>query len=231
MNTVSTKRKNSIVIINAIVVVAAVIGVYLSYLGGREAFMGGSSVFMFFTTQSNVAVAIICALNCFFLMKGQKTGEVWFVIRYVGTVAITLTGMVYCFVLAPSMGFQSWNVQNVLTHVVVPVVSVFVFFREGTEVEIRKRNVIFVIIPPVLYAIYAGVGYVNNWQFVEGYNYPYFFLNWGSPAGAFGFTSELPFMGCVWWILALLVFLLVVGYGYLALLLRMSAKRVQKEIM
>ncbi|MBP5194169.1 MAG: hypothetical protein J6126_05515, partial [Clostridia bacterium] len=46
----------------------------------------------------------------------------------------------------------------------------------------------------------------------------YFFLNWGSPAGAFGFTDELPFMGCVWWILALLVLLLVVGIVYLLIL-------------
>jgi hypothetical protein len=45
-----------------------------------------------------------------------------------------------------------------------------------------------------------------------------FFLNWGSPAGAFGFTNELPFMGTAWWILALLIALLIVGYLYLLLI-------------
>ena len=30
-----------------------------------------------------------------------------------------------------------------------------------------------VIVPPMLYAIYAGIGYARNWQFAEGYNYPY----------------------------------------------------------
>lgn len=54
-----------------------------------------------------------------------------------------------------------------------------------------------VIVPPMLYSIYAGIGYARNWQFAEGYNYPYFFLNWGSPAGAFGLTDELPYMGCM----------------------------------
>lgn len=53
---------------------------------------------------------------------------------------------------------------------------------------------------------------------MKGVRYPYFFLNWGSPAGALGFTSGLPFMGTVWWILAILVFLLGIGYGYLAIL-------------
>ena len=44
-----------------------------------------------------------------------------------------------------------------------------------------------------------------------------FFLNWGSPAGAFGFTNGLPFVGVAWWILAILVFLIAIGYAYLVL--------------
>ena len=53
----------------------------------------------------------------------------------------------------------------------------------------------------------------------------------GSPAGAFGFTSELPFMGCAWWILALLLFLLFVGFAYLMLangIHRMASKKGKK---
>ena len=68
-----------------------------------------------------------------------------------------------------------------------------------------------------MYAIYAGIGYVKGWEFSRGTNYPYFFLNWGSPAGAFGFISELPFMGTAWWILTLFVFLILVGLCYLSL--------------
>jgi hypothetical protein len=75
-----------------------------------------------------------------------------------------------------------------------------------------------VTLPPLAYAVYAGIGYIAGWQFLEGINYPYFFLNWGSPAGAFGFTNELPFMGSAWWILAILLFLLAVGTLYLRLL-------------
>ncbi|MCR4598606.1 MAG: hypothetical protein K5678_06210 [Acetatifactor sp.] len=58
---------------------------------------------------------------------------------------------------------------------------------------------------------------MNGWEFAAGLNYSYFFLNWGSPAGAFGFSKELPFMGCAWWILVLLLFLIGVGHAYLAL--------------
>ena len=42
----------------------------------------------------------------------------------------------------------------------------------------------------------------------------------------FGFTDELPFMGCVWWILALLAGLVIVGYLYLIVLdIRKKAKK------
>ena len=81
------------------------------------------------------------------------------------------------------------------------------------------------IIPPLLYAVYAGIGYVQGWQFGPGVNYPYFFLNWGSPAGAFGFSDKLPFMGTGWWILALLVFLILVGLLYLAIVGRIRRKK------
>lgn len=75
-----------------------------------------------------------------------------------------------------------------------------------------------VVVPPLLYAVYAGIGYIAGWEFMEGIHYPYFFLNWGSPAGAFGFTDGLPYMGTAWWILLLLLFLIGVGRLYLALL-------------
>ena len=37
-------------------------------------------------------------------------------------------------------------------------------------------------------------------------------------------TDQLPYLGCVWWILILLLFLLAVGWGYLALADRIGRK-------
>ena len=162
-------------------------------------------------------MAIISAIGICKLYQGGKIGQIWQVIKFVGTVSITLTGVVFCFVLAPTMGAAAWNIQNILTHVIVPVASVVDLFVVSKLLDIAKRNVIYVIIPPIIYAIYAGVGYVKGWEFAEGINYPYFFLNWGSEAGAWGFSSSLPFMGSAWWILALLIFLIIVGFIYLKL--------------
>ena len=220
----SRVQKMCSVLLKSVVIISAVAGTFLSAYSGRNSFMGGRVVFMYFTIQSNIAVALISAIGCYLLMKNPHPSDVWYRIKFVGTVSITLTGMVFCFVLAPTLGENAWNIQNILTHVIVPMAAIADFFVTATGADYRRKDVFWVILPPIAYAIYAGIGYVRGWQFAEGINYPYFFLNWGSPAGAFGFTDELPYMGCVWWIALLMVFLIAVGYLYLKLAERIKNK-------
>ena len=191
--------------------------------------MGGKTVFMYFTIQSNIVIALISLIGFIFLMCDMDIGSIWYVIKLVGTVSITLTGVVFVVVLAPTLGENAWNLQNILTHVVVPISSVVDFFIVASTTKINKVNIIYVIIPPLLYAIYAGIGYVRGWNFGYGNNYPYFFLNWGSKAGAFGFSQELPFMGCVWWIMVLLIFLLIVGFCYVTISNRMRENYLKRK--
>ena len=215
---IGTKAKVLSLFLKCVVVVSAAVGVILSAIAGAHAFMGGSRVFMYFTIQSNIAIALVCAVGAVLLLRNQPIKDIWYMVKYVLTVSITLTGVVFCFVLAPTLGKYAWNRQNVLTHVIVPIAAIVDFFVTGRYGSIKKRSVVFVTIPPLLYAIYTGIAYAAGWEFSKGVHYPYFFLNWGSPAGAFGFTNELPYMGCAWWILLILVILLAVGYGYLFLL-------------
>ncbi len=214
----SEKAKLLSVLLKLIVILCAAVGIYRSASAGRGTFMGGSRVFMFFTIQSNIAIALISAIGLWLLFRQKPPKTVWYIVQFVGTVSITLTGVVFAFVLAPTLGSHAWNLQNTLTHVVVPIAAVADFFVTGVYGRVQKRHVPLVTLPPLAYAVYAGIGYLVGWEFLSGIRYPYFFLNWGSPAGAFGFTRGLPFMGTVWWILAILIFLLGIGYGYLALL-------------
>ncbi len=209
-------------ILKCLVVLSAAIGIPMSAMANVRYFMSGKTVFMFFTVQSNILIALICLCGALMLMLNKKPGHKWYVLKYVATVAITLTGVVFCFVLAPTLGHLAWNVQNILTHVVAPLAAIADFYVSGIDADLTKKSVPLVIIPPIIYAVYAGIGFVQGWEFAPGINYPYFFLNWGSPAGAFGFSSELPFMGCVWWILVLLIFLCAVGYCYIATLNRLK---------
>ena len=212
---IGTKAKIFSLFLKCIVIVSAFAGIFLSAIAGAQAFMGGSRVFMYFTIQSNIAIALVCAVGAVLLLLHQPFRYFWYVIQYVFTVSITLTGVVFCFVLAPVLGKYAWNLQNTLTHVIVPIAAVADFLITGMYGRIRKRCVALVTLPPLCYAIYAGIAYASGWEFSKGITYPYFFLNWGSPAGAWGFSDKLPYMGCVWWIALILVLLLAVGYIYL----------------
>ena len=225
MNVISHTRKIVSYALKLIVILSAAAGTLMSAYAGRNSFMGGSRVFMYFTIQSNIAGALICAIGGFLLLRNKGIGNAWYIVKLAGTVSITLTGVVFAVLLAPVLGDKAWNIQNTLTHVVVTAAAVADFFVAVSGREIKRKNVVYVIIPPMLYAIYAGIGYLEGWDFSMGRNYPYFFLNWGSPAGAFGFSKELPYLGCVWWILILLVFLIAVGRCYMALADRIGKKR------
>ena len=208
-----------------VVILSAAVGISLSTGAGRRAFMGGSRVLMYFTIQSNILIAVICLVSGVLMLRKKPIPVAWQVVTFVGTVAITLTGVVYCTMLAPLLGDYAWRLNNVLTHVVVPVAAILDFFVMGEGGRIPRRSVLLVTLPPLAYAVYAGIGYLAKWEFSDGVHYPYFFLNWGSPAGAFGFTDELPCMGCVWWILLIFLFLIGVGWLYLALLDRINGRK------
>ena len=212
------KLKRLSYILKCAVILSALIGVLLSAGAGRRVFMGGSRVFMYFTIQSNIAIALLCLVGVILMAGPGRIKNGWYIAKFTGTIAITLTGGVFCFVLAPVLGKNAWNVQNILTHVVVPIAAIADFFVTGPFSNIRKRHIFFVILPPLAYVIYAGIGYAAGCEFGPGVRYPYFFLNWGSPAGAFGFTEGLPYMGCAWWILLLLILLFAAGLLCLAVL-------------
>lgn len=222
--TMASKRRALSLILKCIVVLSAAVGVYLSRNAGFVAFMGGDKVFMYFTIQSNIAIALVCAVGAVLLCRRAAVHNAWFIIKYVGTVAITVTGAVFTFVLAPTLGEKAWNARNILTHLIVPAASIADFFVTGVFGDIRKKHIPLVTLPLIAYLIYAGIGCAAGWEFSPGNNYPYFFLNWGSPAGAFGFTDRLPYMGCVWWIMVGMVLVLGIGLIYVLILNRIKRK-------
>lgn len=211
-------RKYLSLALKIVVIFFAVAGTFLSMNAGQATFMGGTRVLMYFTIQSNIAIALICGIGMYYLLSKKEIPNWWYTVKFVGTMAITLTGAVFCFVLAPTMGHLAWGMVNVFTHVIVPIAAILDFFVVGIDADIKNKKVFYTIIPPIMYLIYASIGYICKWEFADGINYPYFFLNWGSPAGAFGFSSELPFMGCMWWIFLLFILIILVGLAYLRIL-------------
>lgn len=201
------------------VIIASLVGIVLCATD-KSVFMGGETVFLYFTIQSNMWICAMSAAALYLMLSGARIKRWMSIVKLVLTVSITLTGMVFCFMLAPVLGAGAFNLPNILTHVVVPVAAVADFFVCRESYDLRMGDALWVIVPPLYYLGFASLGYVLGWQFSEGICYPYFFLNWGSPLGAFGFSGSFPYMGVMWYVLFLLVMLLLCGRLYIRLAMR-----------
>ena len=219
------KRTSISLLIKIILAISAILGVYLSLSG--KGFMGGGTALLYFTIQSNLWIAAVCLAGAALIALRVQIRDWMYIIKLVFTVSITLTGFVFCFILAPTMKEGAWVFKNILTHVVVPVLAIADLLVFDCRFSYKFRHSLYTAIPPLYYMAFSAVGYVQGWNFGGGKNYPYFFLNWGSPAGIFGFTKELPFMGVFWWLVVLLFFLIVVSVLYMALMRKTAVKEKQ----
>lgn len=200
-----------------VVAVGAIVGVVLSHYNSRG-FMGGNSTLLYFTIQSNLWIAVLDIVALVLMARGGCSRRWYSLAQLVFTVSITLTGVVFCFVLAPTMApGTAFGLANVLTHVIVPLAAVVDFVVCRRSYRFRRIDALYPTLPALYYLAFASVGYVQHWPFGDGINYPYFFLNWGSPVGAFGLSSEFPFMGVVYYIVAILFFLIALSSCYIAI--------------
>lgn len=199
-------------VLRIVAVVAALWGVGICATASGT-FMGGSRVWLYFTIQSNIWIALCLLAGLIYRALRRQPGRAYDVLQMVLTVSICLTGVVFCFVLAPTMGNGAFNLPNVLTHVVSPIAALADYLICCRSFRLRRSDAFYGIVPPLYYLGFASVGYVLGWEFAPGVNYPYFFLNWGSPAGAFGFSDSLPFMGVMYYVLIMLVSLYLLSLG------------------
>lgn len=67
-------------ILKGIVVLSAAVGVFLSAYASRNTFMGGSWVFMYFTIQSNIVVAVLSLIGAVLLLRPGRIPNAWYVL-------------------------------------------------------------------------------------------------------------------------------------------------------
>lgn len=210
------RTKIASVVCELVVAVCAIVGVW-------------GNNFLYFTTQSNLWIGIVClgfAIKQIVGMIAPKLARipVWARrMKFVFTVSITLTGAVFCVVLAPVYKGAFSDPVNVITHIVVPLFAVIDLLISERE-RLGGVSIVWSLVPPVYYLAFATVGFMLNWNFGGGNNYPYFFLNWGSSVGAFGIGGEgVYFLGTFWWILIMIVIVCAIAAIYLAVIKRLAS--------
>ena len=121
--------------------------------------------FRFFTCQSNVFCAIACLLTACFAITGEIPEWVW-LLKYVGTAAVTVTMLTVFLFLAPVVG-QGWvkrlltgSVSDLFMHLLTPVAALVSFL------VLEKRGMTFILalagmLPVILY----GILYIYKTQY------------------------------------------------------------------
>ena len=141
--------------------------------------------FSYFTIQSNVFVlaSVIPLARAL-----DHDGRTWRVIRLDALLGITITGLVYALVLAPTsnpVGIAWWT--NAGLHYVAPVLTLAAWLVFGPRPRIDGRTVRAAFVWPL-----AWIGYILVLGAVSGW-YPYSFMNVDEK----GYATALRNMGLV----------------------------------
>lgn len=203
-------KNTASLILKLIVVICSFTGVILGLIPNGPSGPNYNTL-LFFTTQSNIWIGMVCLAGFVGMLRNRNAGHTASVIKMMFTVSILLTGLVFNFMLAPIYGPSSYSLSSIFVHVIAPIAAVADYFLCCKSYTLRGRDAWWGIVPPLYYLCFASAGYALKWNFGGGAHYPYFFLNWGSPAGAFGFVKGFPFMGVMWYVVFLLLSLLLVS--------------------
>ena len=71
----SKKQFITSLILKSILIISVIIGVIVSATSESE-FMSGNMIFMYFTIQSNILIAIVCLIGLIFLLKNLSSYSV-----------------------------------------------------------------------------------------------------------------------------------------------------------
>lgn len=219
-------RKKCSVILKALVVVISMLGIVLNLIFyANDGYSFWYKRLLYFTTQSNLWIGITFLLYFILRLIEKKKGKAligrwYYLMKYSFTVSIALTGFIFCFGLAPFAedGYHPWTIYSLMVHVFVPALSIADFFVEESGVTFKRKEIAYSLIPPVYYLVFTIVVYLLGFDFGRGFNYPYFFLDFNSPAGFFGLAeAERPILGTAYWLVIMLMIVLIFGASLWAL--------------
>lgn len=217
-------------ILRVALIVIGVVGITLTTIS--SSFMGGHNVtFLFFTIQSNITIIVIellFAYDALMQLLGKKSfvNNAWLLVKYLFTIAITITFLVFAFMLAPTLGIDyllSFN--NYSLHFIVPILAIIDFFIFDKDIKLNKFTCLWGLAMPIYYVIFFLIGIPLNIKYINGECAPYFFLNYEQLTW-FSFTEKGP--GVFYWIIILTIGITILCYLFY-LLMWLRQKYSKKE--
>lgn len=180
------KRKIAVAIaLNSAIVIVTTAVILSFFMGNKDAFIrSGPQSFRFFTTDSNVlsmlgAMVVIPYEVRILLGRSARLPRFAVVIKYVTTASVTLTFFTVMLFLGPTFGYPVFlNDTGLFTHLVSPMLAFYTFTLLETSCEISYKNVLWALVPTVIY----GTVYLTQTVFIgekSGGWQDFYFFNTG----------------------------------------------------
>ena len=224
------------VALNLAIGVLALLGVLLACIfATRDGYSAWPRRMLYFTQQSNLWIAAASFAFAWVLLQPEPSERCLKIVglfKYIFTVSITLTGIIFCGLLAPFANMPMWYLSNVITHVIVPVLAVIDFFTNRYLSLVSKKEAAYGLIPPAAWFCFAGVLCMLRVDFGRGDAYPYFFMDFYSEVGMFGaqaIPGERPQLGSFYWFLLILALVLGLCFAYQAAHAAIWQRREKRE--
>lgn len=206
------------VILKIFITLSALGGVTLSLIEYKQdGYSNWYRRLLYFTAQSNIWIGTTCLFLSIATLYhfNEKWVKLLYILKYIFTVSITITGLVFCTLLAPfaPKNYHLWVLSGYLTHIVTPILAIWDFFIDDYPLLIKRRHVVYSVIPPLGYFAITMIFSLFKVDFGRGEFYPYYFLNFRSPAGLFGFSSQAPFfIGSFYWTVLFSILIIFIAW-------------------
>ena len=207
-----TNKNIASILVKLALIIGVIIGVWASLF--QDGFYDPSH-FLYYTIQSNLEIGIISLVCLFFLFrkKGQIPQSVY-LLKFIFTVAISLTGFVFNFILYPESVIYNYylnpfSTSNFFTHIFVPVLSIVDFFIFDYKMKITKKTFFLGLITPLLYFAFVMICTVTGIRFYKEGFVPYFFLDYKQYGW---FTLGTDIFGVFYWIILQIILVLFISF-------------------
>lgn len=194
-------------ILKICIILSCTAGIVLHIVNDDSGFM--NRIFLAFTIQSNIWIALICMVFLLtgLIIKKHAIPEWLHILKFMFTVSILLTYLVFAVLLTP---FMHWSylisLSNILLHTITAILALADFLLDSYVYATKKRTLVTTgLIMPFLYSIFFFIYYeITNQMPV-----PYFFLDF-KKYGWFNIGQQG--ISVIYWMAVLCAVLVLTGY-------------------
>lgn len=166
-------------LVKALLLLVALLGQWGSYSLGSL----GAGILMYFTNQSNLLMSLVTAACIMGLLMGRALPRWMWTLKYVATVAVTLTYVGFHLLLMPMLwrsghGDYYWSLSNMGVHVLAPLLAVLDWALFTPPSRARRVRTAQGLLMPLYYFGFYLVCSALGARFGAGDRAPYFFLDY-----------------------------------------------------